>query len=212
MPLIAGSIIEEARDTALQDSSRVPNKVLLRTLKRLERGVFEAVLDMNEDALATERTYDSFDLAVLDELTLPLPEHYLFLGARVKQKGWESFVEVVLTPNRRGPDANLPRPAARIIGSDLKLIEVVADEWGGAEELIIRYVPVPAEPTNLTSELVLPVIAENYLVLGVADFIHRSLGIKDPELTTRADRALASLVNVLATQDDTVTWTIRKVV
>lgn len=224
--MIASDLIEQARDLiGLPGTERFPQQPLLRALGRIEREIYEAVVPLNEDALATSFEYDQFDIeeATLNEEPLATPDHYLILGATVRYSGHPRIRDEpfwLLNYKQREDNLHL-YPSGYLLGQKLHLRKVWSDpnndgnnEWDEVTKLTLRYVPKPAAPAKLDSKLTAPSICESFLVYSLAAQWGRLVG-SPPEhtkaLEAQAAASKESLISTLADQDSTETWTVRVV-
>lgn len=213
MPLVAKDIIEQARDfhPAFLNNDH-SDKMLLGVLSRLQRQLYEQVVKLNEEALAENYTLAIADILAAEDTQggVVLPDHYLVISALLRYStGTMAPVEFV---DYRAEEAEFP--AAALIGQELFPFPSIRWEDTNIEDMLIRYVPVPAKLTALTSELSLPVQAEDALVMGLVLFMATRANVMGelPSILEQAQASVTSFVDMLTDQDTTTLWTVRKIV
>lgn len=217
MSLRAGDLINAARDFQLSGSElEVTDKMMLRALARAEKVIYHLVSPINEDALADTQVFDAEAIqAALDEETpLELVEHFTVLEGVVRYSLEIPGVPFFILPARTAAEMTEYFPAGKLIGRKLHLIRrfpafTQMDEWAEVEDLTVRLVPVPPAPEDLDALLSLPDMAEDYLVLALADFMLGAMGERSRATTDQHLAARDSLVVTLASQDATTTWRVR---
>lgn len=219
MSLTTSSLITAARDFAARGSDlEVTDKMMIRALARAERAIYTQMADLNPDALAAVTTFTGVQVqAALDAGTaLSLPEHYTLIDGTLRYEGYPNDPDSPLffVPARLKDEMQEYYPAAYLLGQDLYLIRrfpayTNSDEWTDTDTLTIRYLPVPTAPTALASELTIPDIAEDYLVLSLADFMLGAMKERDEAVTSQHLQARDALIGTLAQQDSTTTWRVR---
>jgi len=214
MPLIAGTIIDEARDMHPSfDIQTHPNKVCLRALSRWQESFLKRCLiaypELMDDGVA--------------EVTLPLVSFEA--GAALAQV--VSVQDVVVVIGEAEYPLTLLAYAARfdpqplyagwIINSTLYL-QGKASDWAGASKLRLRYMVNPTALALPTDELILPEAARTAAVHAVAGFlagrqISRTKGmLADPNyFRTIQQEAEEAYLESLWLVDSATTHTIRDV-
>lgn len=221
MSLKASDLIESARDHGFSGSRlQVTDKMMLRALARAERSIFSEVVNLNEEALASTVEFDADDITdSLDNgVGLTVGEHYLIIDGTVRYDNYPTDPDspLFIVPARMKEEMVEFYPAAYILGSDLYLIRRFPaysqnDEWEDATTLTIRYVPKPDAVARLVDTVTLPDIAEDFLVMYLAEFMLRQLGELDEGVIAQHQQARESLIQSLANRDSTTTWRVRDV-
>lgn len=214
MALVARDIIDAARDFHpgfhQHDFS---SAMLLRQLYRIEKSLFEQVVKLDEEALATNKVVAKglITAAMRTESGVSLPPHYLVLSAKVRYKDRDETSQIEFIDYRQ---TEAYFPSASIVGQ--RLHPFPSEEWDSpaVKDVLVRYVPLPERYTALTDELAIPEAAEEALVQGLAAFMARrgNLAMELPGIFEYAAAAASSFLAQIAEQDMTSLWTVRKVV
>lgn len=213
MALVAQDVIEAARDF---HPAFTPNdfsdKMLLRQLYRLERSLFEAVVKVDEEALAENRAIPAalVRAALKTENGVSLPEHYLLLSAKVRYADGEPIPVEFVT--YKGGVIHGGFPLMSVVGQRLHPVE--HDEWGNIKDVLVRYVPLPEKLTTLDQELTIPEAAEDALIFSLVSFMATRGNFLSqlPGLPAQVQAAQQNFIDGLNQQDTTTLWTVRKVV
>lgn len=192
MPLIAGNVIDAARDRHVAFSrERAPQGVCLRFLSQAVRSLLGKVAEIDEDLLRVEMNV-ALPLADFDA-GIALPANRSVVAVTVEETGVNprSFdLDIVPASNRN--DVTTPISAVWQIGDTLYL-RGAASDWQNYGSIAVSTIPVP--DALLTDKDVLPVedTAERALADAVAlDLARRTSGMDGmPQLDLRAFAAMA---------------------
>lgn len=217
--MIAKDIIDAARDFAITGSElQVTDIMMLRALARAERAIYTLVIPINEDSLAEVEVFDASaveDALNSEDSPLVLPEFYSILEGTVTYgDGFKPKSPLFLIPARMKGEMPEYHPAAYLIGRAIQPVRrhphlAFSDEWQGVESIAVRYTPRPRPPKRLNDTLTLPDMAEDYLVMALADFMLISLGEQVESVSAQHIGARDGLVAALINLDATTTWTVR---
>lgn len=218
MSLTASDLIDEVRDLTFVGTNDVPDKVILRALARAEKELFEAVMQVNEEALADFIEFDSYDIndSLDNGSELAMPSYYLVIDGTLRYGSHPDTPDrpFFLVPARMKDEVQHIYPSGYLVGQNLYLRKrnpsITTDEWTDADVLTVRYIPVPEAPETTDDEFTLPDSCGRFLVLRGACYVQRLIGnAKDKELESDAEAAKSQILQALGGQDSTETWTVR---
>lgn len=178
MPLLAGSVIDAARDRHVAFSrERAPQGVCLRFLSQAVRHLLGRVAEIDEDLLRVEM---NVVLPLADFAAgIALPANRSVVAVTVEETGVNprSF-DIPIVPAALRNDVNTPLAAAWQIGNSLYL-RGKANDWTSFGSIAVSTIPVPAEITKSTDELPVEDTAERALADAVAlELAGRMVGVE----------------------------------
>jgi hypothetical protein len=226
MPVLAGALVDEARDYhPAFDRRQVPDRMVLRELSRHQRRLAAKVVLVSEDALAVPVSFSKalVDAAALDGVSgagLALPEYLLVLSAytRYTAGGSDIPVELVTYANNQAqairdfPSAYLIRQTLYPVnrgraGLAMKGDTTAPHGWEELDGMTLLVVPNPPELITLESEVTLPSVAHDALVVNLARWMGARGSIR-MDLGNQAREAEDAAIAALGSQDTTSTWTV----
>lgn len=213
-------ILDEARDYhPAFDVRRVPNKLLLRALARVEQRIAQKVALESPEALALEYTVAGLGLGEGLLAGITPPSHTLVLGVWAKVvKSGESVrvpVRLVSWADREGKGL-ADFPTATLAGGKLHLVNLTdygGDKtgWEDVTQLHILYQPLPGVYADLDATVVLPDICHPALVANLALWLSNTTGVKLDGIVPNAQEAEGLAVAALLNQDTTGAWRVQAV-
>lgn len=214
MPLVAGTVIDEARDLHPSfDTQTHPDKICLRFLSRWQAEVLGRALivypTLFDDAVTVvPLPLASFDAGYTLTEPLALSDVVVLIGS------YEYPVTLIPYESRFDPQ---PLYAGWVINRTLYL-SGEESKWTGATELRLRYTTQPADLTALADTLVIPDAAKTAAVTAIAAFmagrgISRTEGVEANAkyFQTQAEQAEAKWLESLWLLDSATVHTIRDV-
>lgn len=161
MALVAGTIIDEARDWHPTFNVRDhPDKALLRALDQYQRTLIARIVQVNEDYSRTILT-TALPLATFAN-GITLPANLLVTGAEFLDISGNRH-EVDLRPMMYRDD---PAPRYTLfIGANVAYLRGAAQDWNAIQSIDIAYIPVPTALALLTDVLTIGDSARRSLVM-----------------------------------------------
>lgn len=178
MPLLAGSVIDAARDRHVAFSQeRAPNGVCLRFLSQRVRELLGKIAEIDEDLLRVEL---NVVLPLADFAAgIALPANRSVVAVTVEETGVNprSF-DLPIVPASNRNDVNTPLGAVWQIGNTLYL-RGKASDWTNYGSIAVATIPVPAALVKLNDTLPVDDTAERALADGLAfDLGARMAGVE----------------------------------
>lgn len=215
MALVAREIINAARDHHPEFlRNDYSNVMLLRALSRAQTALYQAAFSENEEALATSKQFPraTVEAAVKTGTGMSLPAHVLILGVVVrKTDGHSCKMQLVPYTDLLSMEEKKAFPAGALVGQ--RLHPVASDDWADVKNVSVRYVPMPEKLETLDQELTIPDTAENAVVLALVVFMAQRGNLLSslPGIVESAGAAQQAWVNMVAEQDTTSSWTVKRV-
>jgi hypothetical protein len=178
MPLIAGNVIDAARDRHVAFSrEHAPQGVCLRFLSQQVRALLSRVAEIDEDALRVEMNVVMPLADFAAGIALPANRAVVAVTGEETGANPRNF-DLAIVPASHRNDINTPLSAVWQIGNTLYL-RGAASDWTNFGSIAVSTIPVP--PALLTDKDVLPVddTAERALADALAvDLASRLVGVE----------------------------------